>query len=98
VDVAIKQVGQRDAQERFVLVDVKTRKVVTQNDASAEALERFFRKRGVPAATIQRCLEEARQKYQATQKAADRPAVDEAAQTIEDDNLLFELGLEGDNG
>lgn len=95
MDVAIRQVGQRDGQDRFILVDVRTRKVVTQNDASARAIERFFRKRGVSDALIQRCLEQARQQYQQTESAA-RPPVDEAAQTIEDDNLLFELGLEGD--
>ena len=66
MDVAIKQVGQRDAEDRFVLVDVKTRKVVTQNDASAEAIERFFRKKGVPAATIQSCLKQ-RKRFRAQQ-------------------------------
>ena len=97
VDVAIKQVGQRNAADRFVLVDVKTRRVITQNDASAEAIERFFRKRGVSAATIQSCLNQARQKFRAQHAPPARPPVDEASETIEDDSLLFELGLDGDD-
>ena len=97
MDVAIKQVGQRDAADRFVLVDVTTRKVVTQNDASAEAIERFFRKRGVPAATIQSCLDQARQRFRAQQAPPDRRPVDDASETIQDDSLLFELGLEGED-
>lgn len=97
VDVAIRQVGERDAEDRFVLVDVKTRRIVTQHDASAEAIERFFRKRGVPAATIQHCLELARQRFQARQAPVARPPVDDASETIQDDSLLFELGLDGDD-
>lgn len=95
MDVTIKKVGQREGQDRFVLVAVTSRKVVTVNDVSARALDRFFLKRGVLRELIERCVQRAREQYAKDHKPP-RPAVDEAAETIEDDNLLFELGLDGD--
>lgn len=94
MDVAIRKVGQHDGQDRFVLVDVKTRRIVTTRDASAAAIKRFFVTRGVSADVVEKHLQLAHNQYAAAHKPP-RPAVDDAAETIEDDNLLFELGLEG---
>jgi hypothetical protein len=96
VDVAIKKVGQREGQDRFVLVSVKTRKIVTVHDATARSLQRFFVQRGASRELIEQCLQRARERYAHDRKPA-RPAVNDAAETIEDDSLLFELGLDGDD-
>lgn len=90
VEVAIKKVGQRDGQDRFVLVEVNTRRVVTVNDVSEAALRRFFRKRNTSDKLIDQCLQQSRERYQA---AAARQAADDGADTVEDNDLLFELGL-----
>jgi hypothetical protein len=97
VDITIKKVGQRDGGDRFVLVHLRTRRVITTNDVSERSLRRFFQQRGVPAAVVDRSLERARERYDQA-KAAERRPVNQAAETIEDQDLLFELGLddEGD--
>jgi hypothetical protein len=91
VDIAIKKVGRRDGKERFVLVNTETREIVTVNDVSEAALRRFFRQRGVTEELLNQCLERARRRYD---EAAKRSPVDEHADTMEGDDLLFQLGLE----
>ena len=91
VDVAIKKVGQRDGKDRFVLVNVKTRKVITVNDVSEGALRRFFHKRGTSDKLIDQCLQRSRHRYE--KAAAASRSVDDGAATVEDNDLLFELGL-----
>ncbi len=93
MDVAIRKIGQHDGQDRFVLVDVKTRRIVTTRDASAAAIKRFFVQRGVADGLVEKYLQLAHNQYAAAHKPP-RPSVDDAADTIEDDNLLFELGLD----
>jgi hypothetical protein len=93
VEVAIKKVGQREGQERFVLVHTQTREIVTVSDVTEAALRRFFRQRGVPDGEFNHCLQRARQRY--AEKSPPRNPVDENAETQGDD-LLFQLGLEED--
>jgi hypothetical protein len=94
LDVTIKKVGQRAGQDRFILVQFQTRKVLTVHDVSARALRRFFHQRGVAEEVIETCLRVARSRYE-----QDRPRsqANEAAETVEDHDLLFELGLGGDS-
>jgi hypothetical protein len=94
VDVSIKKVGQRDGQERFVLVNTKTRQVVTANDVSEKSIRRFFRQLKAPDKLIDKCLQRARERYAAESKPV--PQVSQTAETTEDEDLLFELGLEDD--
>ena len=94
MEVAIKKVGQRDGAERFVLVNNRTRQVITVRDVSENALRRFFKKRGIPDNAVDASLARARKRYD--EKPARRP-VSETADTIEGDELLFELGLGEDN-
>jgi hypothetical protein len=95
VDVTIKKVGQRDGKDRFILVNAKTRKVLTVDDVSEAALRRFFRSRGVQEETITEALATAQKRYAAASEA-NQPRVDDAADTLDDDDLLFELGF-GEN-
>ena len=95
MEIAIKKVAERDGDERFVLVNPTTREVLTVHDVSASTLRRFFQQRGASEALFDECIERARASYQdRSQHAA--AAVSEASDTIEDDELLFDLGL-GDN-
>jgi hypothetical protein len=93
VEIAIKKVGQRDGKERFVLVSTQTREVITVSDVSETSLRRFFLQRGVTKELIDQCLARARRRYDET---ASRSPVDENADTMEGDDLLFQLGLEED--
>lgn len=77
------------------MVDVKTRKVITVNDVSEGALRRFFRQHGASEELIEDCLRTARKRYERTTVSA--PPVDQGADTIEDEDLLFELGLMDDS-
>ena len=83
----------RDDKERFVLVNAKTRQVITIADVSAAALKRFFQKRGVRNDLIDRCIERAQKRYAESVSA---PKVNESAETMGEDDLLFELGLDDD--
>ena len=96
MDVNIKRVGHRDGQDRFVLVDAKTRKIVSVNDVSEDALRRFFAKRGVDPELLNECLSKARKQH--SELTASKPAANHAADTAEDNDLLFELGLTDDGG
>jgi hypothetical protein len=95
VDVTIKKVGQRDGKDRFILVNATTRKVLTVDDVSEASLRRFFRGRGVPDETMAEALATAQERY-AQAAEAKQARVDEAADTLDDDDLLFELGF-GEN-
>lgn len=95
MDVSIKKVGMRDGKERFVLVSTKTRQVVTSADVSEASLRRFFEKRGVQGDLMDRCIERAQQRYSQAQSAA-APKVNQSADTMGEDDLLFELGLDDD--
>lgn len=93
MEIAIKKVGQRDGKERFVLVSTETREIITVKDVSEEPLRRFFLQLGVADEVINQCLARARRRYD---EAARRSPVDENADTMEGDDLLFQLGLEED--
>jgi hypothetical protein len=93
VDVSIKKVGQRDGKERFVLLNALTREVLTVHDVSEASLRSFFRRRGVDANTLDACFQKARACYE--QATNTRRKVDNAADTMADNDLLFELGLGG---
>lgn len=93
MNVSIKKVGMRDGKERFVLVHAKTREIVTVRDVTEAALGRFFQPRGVGKDLLDKCLARARQHYADSAKAA---KVDESADTMGEDDLLFELGLDDD--
>lgn len=93
VDIAIKKTGHRGGVERFILVNAKTREVITVHDVTEESLRRYFRQRRIPDGTVDQCLARARERYQ---KSPPRPQVDEAAETMEGDDLLFQLGLTKD--
>ena len=95
MDVAIKKVAERDGQERFVLVNASTREVLTVNDVSEATLRRFFRQRGANDNLIEECLDRARLKHGSSGRKANVP-VNQASETMGDDDLLFELGLDDD--
>jgi hypothetical protein len=95
VDVTVKKVSQNDGHERFLLVDSRTRKVLTVNDISEQTIRWFFEKLGADSGLIDQCLERARQRYAETSQA--QPSVDHAADTSEDD-LLAGLGFDEDLG
>jgi len=95
VDVAIKKVAERDGRERFVLVNASTRKVLTVNDVSEATLRRFFHQRGANDDLIDECLDRARLQHGESARKANVP-VNQASETMGDDDLLFELGLEDD--
>jgi hypothetical protein len=92
VDITIKKVGRRDGKDRFVLVDPRTRRVLTVNDVSEGSLRRFFTMRGAEESMIDEALQTARDRFETASASAAR--VSEGAETIEDDDLLFELGLD----
>jgi hypothetical protein len=96
VDVSIKKVGMRDGKERFVLVSTKTRQVITIADVSEASLRRFFEKRGVRGDLMDRCVERAQQRYAQSAQSAGTPKVNQSADTMGEDDLLFELGLDDD--
>ena len=96
MDVTIKKVTERDGQERFVLVNAKTRDVLTVHDVSEPTLRRFFLQRGMSDELIDGCLVRARERYQQDIRGS-QSSVDEASDTIPDDDLLFELGLGADD-
>jgi uncharacterized protein YfcZ (UPF0381/DUF406 family) len=93
VDVTIKKVSQKDGEERFLLIDSVTRKVLSVNDTSEQAVRRFFARRGAASQLIDRCFERARQRY--TETTQSQPSVDQAADTSEDD-ILAGLGFDDD--
>jgi len=93
VNVAIKKVTERESKERFVLINSATREVITVHDVSEATLRKFFRQRGMPEELVDRCFDRARDRYAANQPAA---RVDDASETMQDDDLLFELGLSDD--
>ena len=93
VETAIKKVGQRDGKERFVLVNTETREIITVKDVTETSLRRFFKQRGVKDDVIEQCITRARRRYD---EAPKRSPVDEHADTMEGDDLLFQLGLEED--
>jgi hypothetical protein len=94
VDVAIKKVGERDGQDRFILVNAGTRQVVSSNDVSEKSLRRFFRQLGADDHLIGQCIQRARDRY--ATKSDSAPRINDAADTMEDEDLLFELGLDDD--
>ena len=93
MEIAIKKVGQRDGVERFILVNNRTRQVITVRDVSEDALRRFFEQRKISGEAIDQSLARARKRFDDTPK---RTPVDETADTQGDD-LLFQLGLEEDS-
>ena len=96
MDVAIKKVAEREEQERFVLVNATTREVLTVHDVSESTLRRFFKQRGMTDELFEDCLTKARDRYQDRAEKSSAP-VSDASDTIEDDDLLFELGLGADD-
>lgn len=96
MNVAIKKVSERDAEERFVLVNATTREVLTVHDVTEAPLRRYFKQQGMSDELFDACLARARARYQ---KRSDQPAaaVNEASDTIRDDDLLFDLGLGEDD-
>lgn len=92
MDVAIKKVAERDGQERFVLVNPTTREVLTVNDVSEQTLRRYFEQRGATSDLIEECLDRARRRHDQSAPKASVP-VNDASETMGDDDLLFELGL-----
>jgi hypothetical protein len=96
VDVTIKQVGHRDGKDRFVLVHPRTRKVLTVDDVTEAKIRQFFQKKGAASKLLDACLDVARERYALSKK--DRvPSVDQGAETIGDDDVLFELGLDDES-
>jgi hypothetical protein len=95
VDVAIKKVAERDGQERFVLVNAITREVLTVNDVSEPTLRRFFEQRGTNGQLLDECFDRARRQHGESSRKANVP-VNQASETMGDDDLLFELGLDDD--
>ena len=95
MDVAIKKVAERDGQERFVLVNAGTREVLTINDVSESTLRRFFKQRGADDELIDECLDRARLQRGESGGQPNVP-VNQASETMGDDDLLFELGLDDD--
>lgn len=93
MDVAIKKVGMRDGKERFVLVNAKTRAILTVKDVTEPAIRRFFQKQNVGKDLVDKCLDAARRRYSDSAKES---KVDESADTMGEDDLLFELGLDDD--
>lgn len=91
MDVSIKKVGTRDGKERFVLVAAKSRQVITIADVSEASLRRFFEKRGMRQDLIDGCIERAQERYA---QSAGTPKVNQSADTMAEDDLLFELGLD----
>lgn len=96
MDVTIKKIGQRDGEDRFILLDPATRQILTVDDVSERALRRFFRKHGASDALIDEALLTARRRYAKRNTERQEANVDQAAETIDDTDLLFELGLEDD--
>ncbi|MBC8354464.1 MAG: hypothetical protein H8E66_20920 [Planctomycetes bacterium] len=96
MDVAIKKVSERDGKGRFVLVNVATREVVTVNDISEGTLRRYFHDNGVGDEAFNACLESACKKYGSRARKESVP-VNDAQETMGDDDLLFELGLGEDD-
>ena len=94
MDVSIKKIGQRDGKERFELVDFVSREVVTVNDVSEATLRAYFHKRGVGDDTLDDCFMQARESYE--QATASGPPVDNAADSEEEDDLLFDVDLSED--
>jgi hypothetical protein len=94
VEIAIKKVGQRDGVERFILVNNQTRQVITVRDVSETSLRRFCQKRGFSEEAVNNSLARARKRFEETPK---RSPVDEHADTMEGDDLLFQLGLGEDS-
>ena len=93
VDISIKKVGEKNGDERFVLVDPVTRRVLSMHDSSEESVRRFFAKRGNEGALIDKCFDRARRRYAKAEQT--QPSVDHAADTSGDD-LLAGLGLDDD--
>ncbi len=91
MEITIKKVSENDRGERFVLVELSTRRVITVHDTSEHALRRFFAARGVGPELLDHCFERARSRYADASRA--QPAVDHAADTSEDD-LLAGLGFD----
>ena len=89
MDITIKQVGQRNGLDRFILINAVSRKVLTTDDVSEAALRRFFGQRGTDEATIDQCLERARARF----AEGAQPVAADDAEEANDDDLLFELGL-----
>ena len=96
VEVAIKKVSERDGKDRFVLANATTREVVTVNDVSEATLRRFFRDQGASEAMLNDCLAKARKAFGEGARKASVP-VNDAQETLGDDDLLFELGLGDDD-
>ena len=99
MDVSIKKVGERDGAERFILVNSKTRDVITKGDASERAIRRYFHDLGTDEELISACFQRARHRYaQAAQHEKEEPSPSDAnldaSDTVDDDDLLFELGLD----
>ena len=94
MNITIKKVGQRDGKDRFILVDATTRKVLTVDDVSEESLRRYFRQQGANVEMIENALSMARQRYAKPSPAGDG-RVDHDADTLDDDDLLFDLGPGG---
>lgn len=95
MDVAIKKVTERDGEDRFVLVNIQTREVLTVHDASEKTLRRYFTERGASPQLLDRCFERARKRFQQP-RASSKVAVNQTSDTMGDDDLLIELGLADD--
>lgn len=109
MDVMIRKVGERDGKERFELVNVQTGDVITSKDASESSVRRYFKGKGLSNKYLDECFQKARARLQESQnggRATDPPGSDKKAAAKkakskksepaknEDDDLLFELGLE----
>jgi hypothetical protein len=94
VNVAIKKVGRRDGEERFVLVNTQSREVITVKDVTESALRRYFKSHGVRDEAFDKCLTRARELYANSTRAS---PVSETSDTQGEDDLLYQLGLDDES-
>ena len=74
-----------------IVVNAKSREVLTPNDVSESSIRAFFTKQGVSDSILNQVLEKAKQRYAALHNGS---RVDQAADTADDDDLMSELGLD----
>lgn len=81
--IAVEKCGERNGQDRFVLVNADTGTVITTNDVSEPTLRRFLKSKGNADAMIDECLRKARKRFAKT--------VDEEESL---DDFFTEIGLD----
>lgn len=91
MEVSIKKIAERDGEERFILVNSQTRRVISANDVDEGAMRRFFQQLGADDSLIDECLERARERF------LESGAGSEDLDSEEGDDLLFELGIDEDD-